>query len=94
VVIGGKKIAAGSYALLSIPGEKEWTIIISSDVDQWGAYSYSEALDVARVTVPVQPATSPIEHLSCRFVKKDAKTALLYLGWDTTVVAIPIEIGL
>ncbi|MCY7359152.1 MAG: DUF2911 domain-containing protein, partial [Rudanella sp.] len=58
VTIGGKKIPAGNYALLAIPGETEWTIILSSDVDQWGAYSYSESLDVARVTVPVQKSES------------------------------------
>ncbi|MCX6214429.1 DUF2911 domain-containing protein [Spirosoma sp.] len=90
VTIGGKKIPAGSYALLTIPNENEWIIILSSDVDQWGAYSYNEKLDVARVNVPVQKAETPLENFSIQFAKKDAKNAVMYMGWDTTVVAVPI----
>lgn len=90
VTIGGKKIPAGNYALLTIPNETEWTIILSSDLDQWGAYSYNEALDVARVNVPVQKLENPLENFSIQFAKKDAKTATMYLGWDTTVVAVPM----
>ncbi len=88
VTIGGKKIPAGNYALLTIPNEKEWTIILSSDVDQWGAYSYNEALDVARVTVPVQKSDSVIENFSIQFAKKDAKNAIMYMGWDSMMVAV------
>ncbi|MEZ0485191.1 DUF2911 domain-containing protein [Fibrella aquatica] len=92
VTIGGKKIPAGSYALLTIPNETEWTIILSSDVDQWGAYSYNQSLDVARVNVPVQKSETPIENFSIQFAKKDAKTATMYIGWDTTMVAVPVEL--
>ena len=92
VTIGGKKIPAGNYALLTIPNEKEWTIILSSDLDQWGAYSYNEALDVARFNVPVQKSESMLENFSIQFAKKDAKTITMYLGWDTTVVALPISL--
>jgi len=90
VTIGGKKIPAGSYALLTIPNETEWTIIFSSDVDQWGAYSYNPALDIARVNVPVQKSEALIENFSIQFAKKDAKNATMYLGWDTTMVAVPV----
>lgn len=92
VTIGGKKIKAGNYALLTIPNEKEWTIILSSDLDQWGAYSYSEALDVARVTVPAQKAETPLENFSIQFAKKDARNFTMYMGWDTTMVAVPVSL--
>ncbi|QHV99641.1 DUF2911 domain-containing protein [Spirosoma endbachense] len=92
VTIGGKKIPAGNYALLTIPNEKEWTIILSSDLDQWGAYSYNEALDVARVNVPVQKVDNALENFSIQFAKKDDKNAIMYLGWDTTAVAVPISL--
>ncbi len=91
VTIGGKKLPAGTYALLTIPNEKEWTLIFSSDLDQWGAYSYNEALDLARVTAPVQKSETVLESFSIQFAKKDAKNAVMYLGWDTTVVAVPVS---
>src|SRR5438128_1723787 len=33
VSIGGKKIPAGKYGLLTIPGQQEWTIIISKSTE-------------------------------------------------------------
>jgi hypothetical protein len=42
VKIEGKDLAAGKYALFTIPGENEWTIIINKDAKQWGAYSYKK----------------------------------------------------
>src|SRR5215831_13868709 len=33
VVIDGKKIPAGKYGLLTIPGEAEWTFILSKQLD-------------------------------------------------------------
>ena len=92
VMVGGKKIPAGTYSLYAIPTEKDWTMIFSSDLDQWGAYSYNESLDVARVTVPTQKMDAPIENFSIRFAKQDANTALMNMGWDTTMVSLPITI--
>jgi hypothetical protein len=91
VTFGDKKIKAGTYALLTIPNEKEWTIILSSDLDQWGAYSYNEALDVVHVNVPVQKMDTVLENFSIQFAKKDAKTATMYIGWDTVMVAVPVS---
>ena len=37
VKLGGSAVPAGSYALFTIPGEAEWTVILSKVVaDQWG----------------------------------------------------------
>ena len=42
VKFGGKKVAAGTYTMFAVPGEKEWTIILNSQPGQWGAYSYEK----------------------------------------------------
>ena len=47
----GHKVAAGTYGLFSIPGENEWTIILSKTSKQWGAYTYKDADDYLRFTV-------------------------------------------
>jgi hypothetical protein len=88
---GGKKIKAGTYSMFAIPGEKEWTIILSSDLDYWGAYKYKEANDVLRTTVPVSPkAAAPIENFSIVFTGDKPDKAVMALGWDTTVVEVPV----
>jgi hypothetical protein len=36
LTVEGKKLAAGKYSLYTIPGEKEWQVIINSQIGQWG----------------------------------------------------------
>src|SRR6056297_3850063 len=40
VVIEGKTLEAGSYALFTIPGKEEWTIIFNTDTEQGGTGNY------------------------------------------------------
>jgi hypothetical protein len=88
---GGKKVKAGTYSLFSIPGEKEWTIILSSDLDYWGAYKYKEGNDVLRVTAPVKSAETPIENFSIVFDKVSDTSAKMFMGWASSVVEVPIS---
>ena len=90
VTIDGSAVKAGSYSLFAIPGEKEWTIILNSDLDFWGAYSYDQTHDVLRVKVPVTKAKSEIENFSIKFKKGTDKEAIMMMGWDTTLVEVPI----
>ena len=40
--IGEKSLKPGKYALFAIPRkEKDWTIIINSEWNQWGAYNHN-----------------------------------------------------
>ena len=90
VKIGGKEIPAGTYSIFAVPFEKEWTIVLNSEVDKWGAYFYDKSKDVVRFNVPVEKTASPIENFSVTFVKT-ASGADLYAGWDNSQVKFPIE---
>jgi hypothetical protein len=91
--IQGKKVKAGVYALYAIPTETAWTIILNSDLDQWGAYSYKQDMDVLRVTVPVKKTDEPIENLTIQFNKvgDNVKESTMTIAWDTTMVQVPIS---
>ncbi len=93
IFLNGKKVKAGTYALLSIPDKESWTIILSSDVDQWGAYSYNEAKDVLRVNAPVSELTNPVEHFTIQFEGKGKgkKGGVLKFAWDNTLVTLPFS---
>ncbi|APQ18098.1 DUF2911 domain-containing protein [Maribacter hydrothermalis] len=86
---GGKDIKAGTYALFTIPGEEEWTIILNKNLNQWGSYFYDETSDVARVTVPNGSDAASLEEFSIAFKDVDGG-AHLVMGWDKTRVAVPI----
>ncbi|MDQ6763319.1 MAG: DUF2911 domain-containing protein [Bacteroidota bacterium] len=92
VEFAGKKVKAGSYALFTIPAEKEWTIILSSDLDYWGAYSYNEKHDVVRVTAPVTQLNDTLEGFTIQFDNKGENQAVMKLAWDKTVVEVPIKL--
>jgi hypothetical protein len=49
ITVNGQPLPAGKYALFSIAGADEWTIIFNKTFDQWGAYDYKQADDALRV---------------------------------------------
>lgn len=92
IELAGQKIKAGSYALFSIPGEKEWTIILNSDLDYWGAYSYKPSHDVLRINAPVNTLTETVENFTIQFENKGVNDGVMKLAWDNTLVTVPFKL--
>jgi hypothetical protein len=90
VKIGDKMIPAGTYSLFTIPGEDTWTLIINSKSNQWGAYSYDESADVARVMGKVSEGSESLEAFSITF--DEANNGNLVMGWGTTRVTVPFSV--
>lgn len=88
--IQGKAVKAGTYSLFIIPTSTEWTLILNTDLDHWGAYSYNAANDVLRVSVPVKKSEAVIENFSIQLTKGNNKEVIMRFGWDTTLVEVPI----
>lgn len=86
--MGNTLVKAGSYTFYTIPGEKEWTAIISKDLNVWGAYFYNEANDVARVTVPVTTSDESVEAFSIVFEGTESGIDM-HLGWGNIRVSVP-----
>ena len=87
--LGGTNIKAGTYSLFTIPGDKEWTIIVSTDVNVWGAYSYDQANDVARMNVPVESGSKSIEAFSIALDEGDNNGVDMHMAWGTMRVTVP-----
>ncbi len=85
---GDVTIAPGTYSFYVIPGKKEWTAIINSDLNTWGAYTYDETKDIARIKVPVTKAKEALEYFSIAF-NKNNNDVVMHLGWNKTRVAVP-----
>jgi len=88
MMLGSTKIKAGTYTFYLIPGEKEWTAIVSTDLNVWGSYFYSEKNDVARVDVPVSKGKENLEAFSIAFEKSD-NGIHMHIGWGTVRIAVP-----
>ena len=87
-MFGGKPVKAGTYSLYSIPGEKEWTVILNPELKQWGAFGYDKVKDkdVAQVTVPTKMYDTSAEKLMFD-VEDDSK---LKFQWDKMGFEVPI----
>lgn len=86
--LGETLVKAGIYSLFTIPGEKEWTIILNSDLNVWGAYSHNEANNVAKIQAPVNIVDESLEAFSIAF--DEGKNGIdMHLGWDTVRVSVP-----
>jgi len=91
VIVGNKSINAGKYALFTIPGEKEWTIIINADTTLHGAFGYDSKKDILRFTV--QPLkTEKFKEAFTIDLNEITRTgeAILALSWENTLVKIPL----
>ena len=91
IKMGGKELTAGTYSLFTIPGETSWTIIMNSDLGQWGAFRYTEDKDVLRIEAEISETEEIYEPFTIEFEQSGLKKTNLLLIWDTTKVIIPIE---
>jgi hypothetical protein len=89
VTFGGEAVKAGTYSLFTIPGADQWTVILNENLNQWGAYTYDEGADVARVSVPATMDGTSLEAFSIAF-KEVEDGVHMVMGWDKTRVAVPI----
>jgi len=89
ITIGGKPFDSGSYAIFTIPGKKEWTVIINKDSKNWGT-EYNEADDILRFTVPAETVKKYSESFTMQFENIKPESCELHLLWGNTDVSIPI----
>ena len=59
VVVGGKKIPAGSYTIFTVPGADKWTLIINKKTGEWGIPYKYESDELARVDMKVSKLPCP-----------------------------------
>jgi len=89
--VEGQALPAGRYGLHTIPTEDAWTVILSTQADAWGSYSYDPAEDALRVVVAPR-AGSATERLTYRFEAPDDSTTTLVLAWESLEVPVRLTV--
>lgn len=92
VTIGGKKIPAGKYGLLSIPDKNSWTLIISKQLDVTSPAAYKQDMDVVRVDAKTLKMNESIESFTMQFANVKPTSCELHIMWENTAVALPITV--
>ncbi len=92
VMIGGKKIPAGKYGLLSIPDKTSWTLIISKQLDVTSPAAYKEEMDLVRVTAEPMKMKDNMESFTMQFADVKSTSCALHIMWENTAVSLPITV--
>lgn len=94
VKIAGNPLTAGTYALYTIPGSEEWTIIIHSKTDMRSIAGgrVKPENDAFRFTVRPIPIPMTVETFTIQFSDITTNSCQLQLTWANTLLQFPIEV--
>lgn len=91
VTVGGKQVPAGEYALYTIPGAGQWTVILNKNTKLGGStHLYKAEDDVARFQVKSTKTASATETLTINFADLKSNSANLEILWENTSVKFPL----
>lgn len=93
VKIAGNDLPKGTYALYTIPSEKEWTIILHKNVTHWGVDDYKQEEDAFRFTVKPTMTSNNVETFTMQLDNLKNNACDIDLSWENTTVAIPVTFG-
>jgi hypothetical protein len=94
LMLGSLHVPAGTYALFTIPGATEWTIILNKVAKTWGAYDYekNKAQDLGQTKAKVEKLAAPVEQLTLAIEPNRGNNATLSIVWAATRVEVPIMV--
>jgi hypothetical protein len=94
LTVAGLRVGPGVYSLYTVPGAKEWEIIVNRSTSQWGKEDqYTAAVraqEVGRAKVKSEPVATPIETFTIR-AEPAGQDANLILEWEKARVKVPIK---
>ncbi len=97
LVVAGIAVPAGSYSIYTIPGAKEWHVIVNRSITQWGEeHGYTDAVkaqEVGHGIVPSAAIATPVETFTIRAEAGAGGAMNLLLEWEKTRVTIPVTAG-
>lgn len=88
VTLGGTALPKGTYTLYTLPGEKEWLLIVSRQTGQWGT-EYDPRLDFTRIPMKSISRPDHLEAMTISFLPEDAFRGTLRISWEKRTLAVP-----
>jgi hypothetical protein len=89
LLVGDLKLPKGSYSIWTIPGEKEWTLIINKETGQFHM-NYNADLDFGRTKMTISTPPSPVEKLHIGVRSGGGNKGTLFIDWETTEASVPL----
>jgi Protein of unknown function (DUF2911) len=88
ISINNKTVEAGTYAIFTIPGEKEWIFILNKNHEQHLTDNYSATDDIVRLAV--KPEQNELtQRLTYTVAKTGDKSGNISMQWEKVKIVIP-----
>lgn len=91
LLVEGQRLEAGEYSVWAIPGEREWTLVLSRAAHVWHTTYPGEAQDALRLTLTPKRAEH-METMTFHFPLADGPRAVLAFHWERTMVELKLEL--
>jgi hypothetical protein len=93
VKFAGTDVKAGTYAVYTKPGKKEWTVMLYNDTSNWGnPKTWDENKVVATATVETKKINYEVESWTMAINEVTMEGAHLQMMWEKTLVAVPFSV--
>ncbi|HEX2188319.1 MAG TPA: DUF2911 domain-containing protein [Longimicrobiaceae bacterium] len=89
--IGGVDVPKGTYTLYTVPGERQWQLVVNRQTGQWGT-EYDPARDLARIPMRVSALPAPVEQFTISLDPGRSGRGELALAWESTRASVPVEV--
>ena len=90
VKLDGHAVPAGKYALFTIPGEKEWTVMLSKHQGPFN--QYKEENDQLRLKIKPEHLNDHVETFRIEFRDMTDESGTLVLEWEKTRIPIKVTV--
>ena len=91
VIVGGKKVPAGKYGLLTIPGAKQWIVILSKQTNVTSPADYNAEQDVVRVNLSTTKSKTATETFTLSIQDIKPTSCNLVMSWEKRSFSLPIQ---
>jgi hypothetical protein len=93
VVIDGKTLKKGKYALYTIPKIESWDVLFYSTTDNWGnPAEWNETNVVLKTTVKPETLSKNVETFTVGISGLDNNFAFLEMYWENSYAAVKFEV--
>ncbi len=93
VTLEGNKVAAGKYALYSVPGQNEWSIHLYTDLSLGGNVGgYDKSKELLQFTVKPSKVTEAVETFTIDINDLKDDQASINLIWENTKVSFTVGV--
>ena len=91
-IVAGTAIPKGKYAIFTIPGKEEWTIIINRNWNQHLTDDYLQQEDIVRIKLKPEQLNENVERLQYFIEDKKNDKGMIAVAWEKIRVEFEVTV--